>query len=144
MFLEYGVDGIRFKSRTFTNALQELEDTAISPMSTRGQTVITAAVIRSGSTKKCELYLYWTGTDYYNSFRYKQIVVKSTAILFPTIYETFGNGSSYTTHNVPMSESGHVKIGNLDIDTGVNTVKVTSSGLQGYNVGSLAWLSAKE
>ncbi|MDR1615858.1 MAG: hypothetical protein LBR98_02450 [Syntrophomonadaceae bacterium] len=124
--------------------LNELENESALQRATRGATTISAAVIRNGSSSGCELYLNWTGDELYSGFRYKKITVKSTSILFPTTYGTFGNGSSYTTQNVTAAAIGSVKIGNVTIDNNVTSVKVSSSGLQGYNMQSASWLSAVE
>lgn len=112
--------------------------------SARGATVISASVIRSGTSEDCELYLNWTGDESYSSFRYKEITVKSTSVLFAKTFGTFGNGTSYTTKNVVSSPIGSTKIGDVTIDSDVEKVKVNSSGLQGYNMKSLSWLSAVE
>ena len=122
------------------NYVNELEKEAIS----KGATIISASVIRSGTSNSCELYLNWAGDEMYSAFRYKTITVKSTSLLFPETYATFGNGSTYTTKNVTAAIAGSVKIGNLTIDSGVTKVKVNSSGLQGYNMKSASWLSAVE
>lgn len=45
-----------------------------------GNAVISAAVVRSGSSEDCELYIEWDGNAVYSSFRYKQITVKTTSI----------------------------------------------------------------
>lgn len=110
----------------------------------RGPTVISASVIRDGTSDDCELYLNWTGDEFYNGFRYKKITVKSTSALFPTTYETFGDGSAYTTLNVTASTVGSTKVGDLTIDSDVTKVKVKSTGLQGYNLKAGSWLSATE
>ena len=45
-----------------------------------GNAVISAAVVRSGSSEDCELYIEWDGNAVYSSFRYKQITVKTTVV----------------------------------------------------------------
>lgn len=125
----------------YFNNLKEVSATNISQ---RGATVISASVIRSGTSDDCELYLNWTGDDLYSAFRYKKMTVKSTSILFAETYGTFGNGSSYETEYVTAAAIGSTKIGDVTIDSDVEKVKVSSSGLQGYKMSSASWLSALE
>lgn len=110
----------------------------------RGATVISAAVIRNGTTNDCELYLNWTGDESYSGFRFKEMKVKSTSFLFGTTYGTFGNGSDYTYIYVVAAAIGSVKIGDVTIDSDVEKVNVTCKDLQGYNLISASWLSAME
>lgn len=110
----------------------------------KGATVISAAVIRNGTTDECELYLNWTGDELYSGFRFKKMEVKSTSILFGTTYGTFGNGSSYTYRYVVAATIGSVKVGDVTIDSDVERVKVTCKDLQGYNLITASWLSAVE
>lgn len=127
----------------YTSYLEDLPQIQ-SDIDAKGATVLSASVIRSGSSSSCELYLNWTGDEMYSAFRFRQITVKSTSFLFPETYGTFGNGSSYTTKNVVASPIGSVKIGNVSIDSDVDRVSVSSSGLQGYNMITGSWLSALE
>lgn len=110
----------------------------------RGATVISAAVIRNGTSDDCELYLNWTGDELYSGFRFKEMKVKSTSLLFGTTYGTFGNGSSYTYRYVVAAAIGSVKVGDVTIDSDVEKVKVTCKDMQGYNMISASWLSAME
>ena len=112
--------------------------------STRGATVIYASVIRDGTSEDCELYLLWEGDEMYNAFRYKKIQVKSANLLSSKVYKTFGDGINYTTKNTTAASVGSVKIGDFKLDSDIEKVKVTSKGLQGYNMKSLSWLSGVE
>lgn len=112
--------------------------------STRGATVIYASVIRDGTSEDCELYLLWEGDEMYNAFRYKKIQVKSANLLSSKVYKTFGNGTNYTTKNTTAASVGSVKIGDFKLNSDIEKVKVTSKGLQGYNMKSSSWLSVVE
>lgn len=124
--------------------LVALEETVSNSRATRGATVLSAAVIRNGTSDDCELYMNWTGDELYSAFRFKEMEVKSTSILFAETYGTFGNGSSYTYRYVVAAAIGSVKIGDVEIDSDVEKVKVTCEDMQGYNLTSASWLSAVE
>ena len=101
--------------------------------STRGATVIYASVIRDGTSEDCELYLLWEGDEMNNAY-----------LLSSKVYKTFGDGTNYTTKNTTAASVGSVKIGDFKLDSDIEKVKVTSKGLQGYNMKSLSWLSGVE
>jgi len=127
----------------YAQYLTTLGETA-SSRSVRGATNLSAAVIRNGTTDDCELYMNWTGDELYSGFRFKEMKVKSTSILFAETYGTFGDGSSYTYRYVVAAAVGSVKIGDVQIDSDVEKVKVTCKDMQGYNLTSASWLSAVE
>lgn len=124
--------------------LTALEETVSKNRATNGATVLSAAVVRNGTTDECELYMNWTGDELYSAFRFKEMEVKSTSILFAKTYGTFGNGTSYTYKYVVAAAVGSVKIGDVEIDSDVEKVKVTCEDMQGYNLTSASWLSAVE
>lgn len=124
--------------------LTALEQTNSNSRATKGATTLSAAVIRNGTTDDCELYMNWTGDELYSAFRFKEMKVKSTSVLFAKTYGTFGNGSSYTYKYVVAAAVGSVKIGDVEIDSDVEKVKVTCKDMQGYNLTSASWLSAVE
>lgn len=143
--IEFGIPLVYFDNPAeYEQYLTLLGEKAKNSKATRGATNITAAVVRSGTTDDCELYMNWTGTDLYSGFRFKEMKVKSTSLLFGETYGTFGNGTNYTYKYVVAAAVGSVKIGDLDIDSDVEKVKVTCKDLQGYNLTSASWLSAVE
>lgn len=131
-------------SNEYEQYLAALEKGVSSHRASKGKTVLSAAVIRNGTSDDCELYMNWTGDELYSGFRFKEMEVKSTSILFAKTYGTFGNGSSYTYKYVVAAAVGSVKIGDVEIDSDVEKVKVTCKDMQGYNLTSASWLSAVE
>ena len=106
--------------------------------------VINASVVRSGNSVVCELYINYSGSERFSKFRYYTFTVQSTSILFPEVYETFGNNRYYTYRDVPDSATGSFRIGNLNIDPDVDEVYVKSDGLGAYSLDKSEWLNAVE
>jgi Skp family chaperone for outer membrane proteins len=110
-----------------------------------GNAVISAAVVRSGSSEDCELYIEWDGNAVYSSFRYKQITVKTTSMLGDEKpYATFGTGRHFVTRPATAGMTGSVKIGDFKLSSDINKVIVKSSSLQAYNLTKATWQSSIE
>ena len=110
-----------------------------------GNAVISAAVVRSGSSEDCELYIEWDGNAVYSSFRYKQITVKTTSMLGDEKpYATFGTGRHFVTRPATAGMTGSVKIGDFILSSDINKVIVKSSSLQAYNLTKATWQSSIE
>lgn len=110
-----------------------------------GNAVISAAVVRSGSSEDCELYIEWDGNAVYSSFRYKQITVKTTSMFGDEKpYATFGTGRHFVTRPATAGMTGSVKIGDFKLSSDINKVIVKSSGLQAYNLTKATWQSSIE
>ena len=143
--IEIEVPVVYFDSTNeYEQYLTALEESVSNSRAINGGTNITAAVIRNGTTDDCELYMNWTGDELYSAFRFKEMEVKSTSFLFGKSYGKFGDGSSYTYRYVVAAAVGSVKIGDVEIDSDVEKVKVTCKDMQGYNLTSASWLSAVE
>jgi len=117
------------------------EENSISS-STPTPTVVSVHIYRSGDTSTCNVYLGWVGSDKYNAWRFKSLLVKSTSATSPITYKKFGDGINYKTYPCLAAPAGFVYIGNATIPTTVNKVSVSASGLQGYNMRVASWLSA--
>ena len=136
-----------FDSRTAENSTVEILNQLKSDVSTHanGNAVISAAVVRSGSSEDCELYIEWDGNAVYSSFRYKQITVKTTSMLGDEKpYATFGTGRHFVTRPATAGMTGSVKIGDFKLSSDINKVIVKSSSLQAYNLTKATWQSSIE
>lgn len=114
------------------------------PTAYADKTTIKAGVIRSGDTVECELYLYWSGTYHISALKYGVIEVQTGDIPIQ-ILETFGSSFYETTLNAgTITNSGNVKVGDLEIPTDRTAVRVRASSLKAYvHSGSTAsWVSA--
>jgi hypothetical protein len=105
---------------------------------------LTASVIRDGTSEDCEVYLMWSGSDIYNAWRYKQIILKHVSYFNSTVYATIGDGITYNTRSAVGAAIGSVKLADAKIDSDVESVKVSIKDLQGYRPSYSAWLSALE
>ncbi len=121
-----------------------LSDAAKTPMLSSENTEVYTSVIRSGNTERCEVYLTWSGTDLYNSFRFKSLTIKSPSFLFPHDYGVFGNDISYSKYNFPAASVGSVYVGVVSIPTDVDQVRSEANDFQGFNINTDSWISAEE
>ena len=134
-----------FDSNEAYQAYLRVLDDGVAPC-VEGEALLTASVVRKNgaSDETCQLYINWTGTALISRIRYKEVSVRSTSILFPTTYKTFGNGVSYTSHSDVAKIAGSILIGEMEIPTDVEKVKVTADDFQGYYVSYGEWVSAIE
>lgn len=116
-------------------------DTYTEDYSTNALTTAGYRIFRSGDTTTCQLSIFYFGGSAYQNWRYKLIDVKSTSILSPVNYKTFGNGVSYTYLNNPAAPAGVLYVGNMNIPTNVDRVRITHNDLQAFSMNSASWNS---
>lgn len=121
-----------------------LDEEAVS--SSVESAVFAVALVRKNgaSDETCQVYMNWSGNTLIGSIRFKKLVIKSTSFLFPETYETFGDGTSYSTYNVTSSTSGTLFLGDAEIPTDVDKVKVSVKDFQAYYMSHAKWVSGDE
>lgn len=92
-------------------------------------------VIRNGNTTDCQVYINWTASAPVDAWRLKQLTVDNGSLLWPTVYGTIGNGSTYTDFfpNI-ASTTGSLYLGDVLVPTDVSEVRITVSDLQVYTL----------
>jgi hypothetical protein len=109
---------------------------------TSGATEVSIKLVRNGNSTTCQAYLEWSGTQVFQTWRFKKISITNTSILSPTVYGTFGNGTTYTTYEVVGAPVGSLFIGNVTVPTNVTQFRSSANSLQGYKWEGNIWLSA--
>ena len=109
-------------------------------------TRFTAGIVRKNgaSDETCQVYVNWSGNGLISRIRYKQIKIKSTSILFAKTYGTFGDGDNYAVHFTAATTIGNVLIGEVEIPTDVDSVKLDSDDFQAYFLSDREWHSGIE
>lgn len=111
----------------------------ITNSATAEDTVLAITIIRNGNTETCEVYLYWSGSDYYNAWKFTECEVCDAGILFwKDVYGTISGTTKYVT----AAATGSVKLGEVSIPTDITEAKANISGLQGYCLSTASWRSA--
>ena len=93
------------------------------------------------SDATCQLYVNWAGDVYISAIRFEELTVESTSILFHTIYGTFGSSTGYKAYYVPAATVGSVLIGELEIPTDVEQVRVGVDDMQAHLLTDDEWIS---
>lgn len=118
----------------------------ISPQSEIKRTDFIPVIVRKNgeNDETCQFYTSFAGDIYVSAIRFKKVTVKSTSILFAETYETFGDGSKYTSFYFTATTIGSVLVGEMEIPTDVDRVKVKSSSFGAYILDLGDWFSSVE
>lgn len=94
--------------------IEKVIDSSQKNRAGKKEIVASFAVIRSGKTKKCELYFNGKGGSAFNKLKISEVAVGNTSFLKP---KTYGNFKK-VNKEFPGSNKRTVKIGNLSVPTG--------------------------
>lgn len=104
----------------------------------RSISILYAKVIRNGTTRECEVYLYWGGTGTYSNWKFSSITVDNGQALN---YKKFATIGSRSVRVDPAKKIGSVKIADVKIPYNQKEARVIIEDLKGYNLKS-GWQSA--
>lgn len=100
-------------------------------------TLIWATLVRRNVLHDCELFLNWTGTDVYQSWKFSKCIVDNAQFINPVIYGRFLSWKQ----DVVASWNGNVRIGAFAIPDDVTEARVAFSSLYGYDLNKAMWRS---
>lgn len=107
---------------------------------TKGRTNITMCVIRNSGTN-CELYVKWAGSDLYNSFRYKRMIVRKNSTIDKEVYLNQYDQYKWFYVNAPATAIGFAHAAYLNIPTNVSKIYIEARQFQGYNLSAASWVA---
>lgn len=100
-------------------------------------TLVWATLVRRNILHDCELFLNWTGTDVYESWKFSKCIVDNAQFINPVIYGRFLSWKQ----DVVASWNGTVRIGAFAIPDDVTEARVVFSSLYGYDLNKAMWRS---
>lgn len=118
---------------------RETKNNTESPINVKSITTTEtqAYVYRIGTGTVCQISLRWSGNIMVSNYRYNSLEIKSTSLLFPTVYDTLGYRFMSAQ---PAALAGTVHAGTFSVPVSVSKIKLDFSGLQLYDMAG-DWLS---
>lgn len=116
--------------------IEKVIDSSQKTRAGKKEIVASFAVVRSGKTKKCELYFNGKGGYSFNELKISEVAVGNTSFLKPKTYGSFKN----VRKKFEAGKTRTVSIGRMNVPTGEKKVLIASKGIKAYAL-SKGWIT---
>lgn len=100
-------------------------------------TLVWATLVRKNFLQQVDVIINWTGTDFYNSWKFSKCIIDNAEFIRPVIYGQY----LAWIKNVSGARQGTVTVGSVTIPDNVAEARVVFSNLAGYDMNKGMWRS---